>query len=165
MSPVIGHALVDGTAYLRLAGELRHDNVAALELLIEHWFGSEAPVPRALVIDLGAVDFLDSTALGLLAACLREARAHGLPQPLVFSTQADINALLRGLRFDEYCGIVERAGDAGPPVATLATSADDPAVQSSAATILRAHEALIELHEANRVAFQPVVDLFKAELR
>lgn len=162
MSPVIGHALVDGTAYLRLAGELRHDNVAALELLIEHWFGSEAPVPRALVIDLGAVDFLDSTALGLLAACLREARAAGLPRPLVFSTHPDINALLRGLRFDEACTLIEQRGDRALPQQALSA---DGLGHSDAQTILRAHEALIDLHDANRAAFQSVVDLFRSELR
>lgn len=165
MSAAIGHALVEGTAYLKLSGELRHDNVGALEMLVEHWFDSGASPPRAIVIDLGGVEFMDSTALGLLAACLREARAHGLPSPLVFSTHADINALLRGLRFDDYCTLIEHAGDAALPAGALAAVADDASTQSSAATILHAHEALIELHEANRVAFQPVVDLFRSELR
>lgn len=161
MSPAIGHALVDGTAYLKLAGELRHDNVAPLDSLIEIWFGSGQP-PQGLVIDLTSAEFMDSTALGLLAACLREARAAGLPRPLVFSTHPDINALLRGLRFDEACTLIEQRGDRALPQQALSA---DGLGHSDAQTILRAHEALIDLHDANRAAFQSVVDLFRSELR
>ena len=164
MTERIGYAIVDGIAYLRLAGELRHDNTGALDALLEQWFDRMQPPPQGLVVDLNEVGFMDSTAIGLLAAFAREARAHGLPRPTLFATHADILELLRGLRLDEVYTVVECATDSR--CSALALSEIDPAdaaAHASAAAILKAHEALVELNEANRIAFQPVVDLLRAD--
>jgi anti-anti-sigma factor len=165
MSERIGYAIVDGIGYLRLAGELRHDNIGAVDALLEHWFDGKQPAPQGLVIDLNDVSFMDSTAIGLLAAFAREARSHRLPRPTLFATHPDILDLLRSLRLDEVYRVVECATDSRCGALAL-TEIDtaDAAAHGTAAAILKAHEALVELNEANRIAFQPVVDLLRSEL-
>lgn len=166
MSERIGYAIVDGIGYLKLAGELRHDNIGALDALLEHWFASAQPPPQGLVIDLNDVSFMDSTAIGLLAAFAREARSHRLPRPTLFATHPDILDLLRSLRLDEVYRVVECATDSRCSALALSEiDAADAAAHGTAAAILKAHEALVELNEANRIAFQPVVDLLRSELR
>lgn len=167
MSDGVGCVVDDGVMFLKLRGELRHDNAGPLESLVEHCFEVERCLIRGAVIDLNDVSFLDSTAIGLLAAIARALQSRKLLPPSVFSTNAEINHLLRSLRLDRAFVLVEKATDGRqlsavpqfPPVA------DGDTEQCSAAAILRAHETLIELNEGNRAAFQPVVDLLRQQIR
>lgn len=165
MTDSIGYTINDGTGYLRLTGALRHDTAGALETLIDQWFGAGSVVVNAVVIDLNQASFMDSTVIGLLASIARELKAHGLPQATVFSTQPDINQLLRSLCLDQALMLVEQTTDGSAQringSGALAGSAD---AQCSAAAVLRAHEMLIGLNEGNRAAFQTVVDLLRGEL-
>ncbi|MEU8792693.1 STAS domain-containing protein [Streptomyces sp. NPDC048643] len=65
---------VDGIRVLALAGELDADNADALReaLSIE-----ESSTPPLTVLDLGAVTFLDSSAISVLALAHRDANAAG----------------------------------------------------------------------------------------
>lgn len=160
MNPQIQCAVADGVGYLRLGGELRYDNAGALEHLIEHWFGQDQALVSAVVVDLNQAEFMDSTAIGLLAAIARELMQRGLPPPTLFSTQTEINLLLRSLSLDEVFTLVEQS-TAPEHLAALDEGSDQPC---SGASILHAHRMLMDLTEANRIAFKPVVDLFREEL-
>jgi anti-sigma B factor antagonist len=61
--PVLGVEERDGAVIMRLTGELDLYNADELRTAIEH---ATASAPRRFVIDLAAVEFLDSTALGVL---------------------------------------------------------------------------------------------------
>jgi anti-anti-sigma factor len=162
MSASIGFAVHEGVGYLKLAGDLRHDIAGPLEVLIERWFEAPQGAIRAAVIDLNEAQFMDSTVIGLVAAIARELLARTLPAPTVFSTNVEINQLLASLRLDEVFTVVQQSTSGTPvdvPVLLL-----KPDAQCSAEAILKAHETLIELNEANRIAFQPVVDLLRSEL-
>ncbi len=161
MSGVIGYAAADGISYFKLGGELRHDSAAPLEALIEHLFENQPTAVRGVVIDLNDLHFMDSTVIGLLASIARTLMEHQLPPATVFSTAPEINALLRSLCLDEVFTLVEHATHqaSAPPLESIAATG-----QCTSAVILKAHEVLIELNEANRIAFQPVVDLFRAEI-
>ncbi|HWS26563.1 MAG TPA: STAS domain-containing protein, partial [Xanthomonadales bacterium] len=111
MSDAVGCVIDDAVVYLKLRGELRHDNAAPLESLIEHCFEEGHCSIRGAVIDLNDVSFLDSTAIGLLAAIARALQARKLPPPSVFSTNPEINQLLRSLRLDQAFVLVEKATD------------------------------------------------------
>ena len=159
MDVIIAEAQSAGVHFLKLGGELRHDNAAPLEQLIEGWFSADAVAVESVVIDLNELRFMDSTVIGLLACIVRELAERALPPATVFSTQPEINQLLHSLCLDDAVTLVE-AGSA--PGSTLSLAAvGDQMGQVSAASILRAHEQLIELNEANRAAFQPVVDLLR----
>ena len=161
MSGVIGYAVDDGVGYFKLGGELRHDSAAPLEALIERLFENQ-PSVRGVVIDLNELSFMDSTVIGLLASIARALMAHQLPPATIFSTSPEINELLRSLCLDEVFTLIDHPTDqtANP----LQLQNIDACGQCSPDAILKAHEVLIELNEANRIAFQPVVDLFRAEI-
>ena len=61
--PVIGVESRDGAVIIRLAGELDLYNVQDVRTALAEAIESE---PRRVVIDLAAVEFVDSTALGAL---------------------------------------------------------------------------------------------------
>jgi anti-sigma B factor antagonist len=61
--PVAGVEHADGLALVRLAGELDLYNAAAVR---EALFAAAAQEPERLVVDLTEVQFIDSTALGVL---------------------------------------------------------------------------------------------------
>ena len=67
--PVRAVETVDAAVVLRLAGELDLYNAEEIRSAIN---GAIATSPRRIVVDLGEVDFIDSTALGMLI----EARAR-----------------------------------------------------------------------------------------
>jgi len=61
--PVGGIERMDGAVVVRLVGELDLYNAPEVRLAL---LGVCAEQPKRLVVDLGEVDFLDSTALGVL---------------------------------------------------------------------------------------------------
>ncbi len=165
MTDAIGHAVAAGVGYLRLSGDLRHDTAGALEALIEQWFAGNPAAVDSVVIDLNQARFMDSTVIGLLANIARELQVHGLPKATVFSTQTDINQLLRCLCLDQVFTLVEQATNGSvTTIEQTAMAADGADAHCSASAILKAHEVLVELNEGNREAFQPVVDLLRGEL-
>jgi anti-anti-sigma factor len=164
MSATMQHALEDGIAYLKLGGELRHDNAGALEGLLEHWFDPRTADVHGVVIDLNEARFMDSTVIGLLATIARELDARGLPRATVFSTDPEINHLLRSLCLDEVFVLVEQATDRRPQGPLQMDVTEGDAAHCHPDAILAAHEVLVALNEANRIAFQPVVELLRADL-
>lgn len=163
MTAAIGQAEIDGTRFLKLSGELRHDNAAPLEALIDHWFAAEPAPFKSMVIDLTTLTFMDSTVIGLLAGIARELQERALPPATLFSTSRDINQLLHSLCLDEAFTLIDAAGEAGTPLPLSELPQASDQGQVSPASILKAHEQLMALNEANRSAFQPVVDLLRAE--
>jgi len=166
MSEAIGYALHQEVGYLKLSGELRHDSAAPLDALIERLFEPDRLDLSSVVIDLTEVTFMDSTVIGLLASIARALMARSLPAPTLFSTNSEINQLLTSLCLDQVFTIVDAATDRPlAPAQLRAVDGECEQRQCSSATILKAHEVLIEMNEANREAFQSVVDLFRDEVQ
>ena len=174
MKEAIVYAIQDGVCYLKLSGELRHDCAGPLDTLIERLFSMSTGFDglycqgstgefTAVVIDLNETSFMDSTVIGLLAGIARELLARDLPAPTVFSTNSEINQLLRSLCLDEVFTLIEQPTERSLASLALVQSSEGDG-QCSGAAILRAHEALVELNETNRVAFQSVISLFREQL-
>ena len=152
------------TRLLKLSGELRHDNAGALEDLIEQWFDHGDGAVNEVIIDLNDLTFMDSTVIGLLAAITRGLAEIDAGKPLVFSSGSEINALLRSLRLDEAMNLIDQP--AQTPAISLSDCQDSEShEQVSGPSILRAHELLMGMSEENREAFEPVVELLRANLR
>ena len=165
MSDAIGYAINDGVCFLKLSGELRHDSAGPLDNLIEVLFERDESAIGAVVIDLNDVTFMDSTVIGLLAGIARSLQSRSLPAPTLFSTNVEINQLLESLRLDEVFTIVTEPTDRPLAPGALHVVDDEASARHcSAAAILKAHEVLIEMNEANREAFHSVVELFREEV-
>ncbi len=76
--PVVGVEARDGAVIIRLAGEIDLYNVEDVRTALTAAIESE---PRRVVIDLTAVEFVDSTALGVLI----EARSQLGPDALLLA--------------------------------------------------------------------------------
>jgi anti-anti-sigma factor len=173
MDHSISYALHERLFYLRMQGELRYTQCNALDLLIEQVFAEHdtqsAPL-QGVVIDLSGASFMDSTIIGLLASIARGLQSRGLPRATVFVVDPEIRQLLTCLCLDQVFTLVtQTTAETLDPDALLALDPDTAAEASASesqtgAIILKAHEALIGINEANRPVFQPVVDLFREQL-
>ena len=84
--PVKEVSTTDGSVVVRLAGELDLHNAAVVrEALLE----SAGTAPERLVVDLGDVRFIDSTALGVLIGAVKRLRGRDGALTLV-NTDANI---------------------------------------------------------------------------
>jgi anti-sigma B factor antagonist len=105
--PVLAVDRRDGASIVRLAGELDLYNANDVR---EALFDACADHPERLVVDLGEVDFIDSTALGVLIEArtkLRNKRAFLLAAPRLETRRAlEISGL------DRHFGVHETVPEA-----------------------------------------------------
>lgn len=153
----------DDTCFFKLTGELRHTNAAAMDDMIDRLFRQRQLSCQRIVIDLNEATFMDSTHIGLLASLARHCRAQDLPMPLLFSTHPEINEQLTSLRLDTVFQLIAQPTDHAVDFTALADH--NPSEPEKAQMILQAHEALVDLSDSNRQAFEPVVELLRAQLK
>lgn len=151
------------TCFFKLCGELRYTNASGLDELIEQLFEQQQLGCQQVVIDLNNATFMDSTHVGLLASLARHCQQHNLPKPTLFSTQPAINELLTDLKLDQAFTIVKKDTQPCPELTIVPEQHKTELEQGQ--MILRAHQALIDLNDANRKAFAPVVDLLRTQLQ
>ena len=160
MEPKIRYAHAEHRCILQLAGEIRHPVSSVVDAIIGEFLkDEEAP---EFVIDLTNTTYIDSTNLGLIAKIARETWRRGLEQPVLVSTNADVNAVIDSMGFTHAFRIVQEHEATGAEL----HEAPIPAHCSDARTanrLLEAHEALIALDEKNRKTFQQVVDVLRQQ--
>jgi anti-anti-sigma factor len=161
-SPQILFANIDNCCYFKLCGELRYTNATGIDDLIERLFGAQISC-RQVVIDLNQATFIDSTYVGLLASLARYCQQQQLAKPTLFSTQTEINELLFSLCLDQAFQIIQQSTSVNADMTSIAAKVYSE--QQQGQMILRAHQALIDLNDKNKAAFQPVVNLLQQQLK
>lgn len=143
---------------LRVLGPLRYTNANAVDRFLDSLFRDESPA--TVCIDLNATTAIDSTGIGLLAKVANRLEGTGRSQPILFSANPDINALLSSVCLDDVCSIV----DALPVTLPMEPiPAARPTEAELAGTIAEAHRLLCELSADNRAQFRSVVEAFERE--
>lgn len=146
----------------KLSGDVRHTQSAGLDQFVRSLF-EEQKVCDEVMVDLSACRYLDSTSLGLLAMIARLfIKQNGRP-PSMLVTEKDILALISSMCLDKVFHLVQH-GPSDVQMAFSEVPSQRQDEQEHIATILRAHEELLSLDQANREVFQPVVDLMRQEL-
>lgn len=103
--PVVAIDLIDGAAVVRLAGELDLYNAEKVRTALG---GAAAGDPVRVVIDLSAVEFIDSTALGALVDAHRR-QPGGLR---IASPQDAIRRALHVSGIDRHLAVFDTVDDA-----------------------------------------------------
>ncbi|HEY8899806.1 MAG TPA: STAS domain-containing protein [Chthoniobacterales bacterium] len=120
---------------------------------------------REFVIDLAGCELMDSTFMGTLAGIALRLREIGSGHLTVLNPNTRNRSLLENLGLDHLFAFELPDGVSPAPqrVAqeTLSPPPADPSVQH--ATILSAHEALVEADPENEARFKDVLDLLKQE--
>ena len=123
------------------------------------------PELAGVVIDLTDVISIDSTALGLLVNIAAGVRKLGLDQPVIISTDANVNRTLEVTGFAQVFHIIEVLPDS--VVGSCRVHTELPSVDSNELEIgekvLTAHRILMQLNENNRNTFRPVVIALEKE--
>ncbi|WP_415888588.1 STAS domain-containing protein [Neptuniibacter sp. SY11_33] len=155
---LIYSALVEGRFVLKFVGDVRLTLCATLDCHLEQSLAD--PTVTEVLIDLTQAEGIDSTSLGLIAKLAIKAEYAGLDKPALVSTNSDITRILYTMGFDHIFVLLEEL----PPC--VEDLKELPLVQESVAEmqerIIAAHRILMDLNEANREAFQDLVNTLES---
>ena len=117
---------------------------------------------REFVIDLQNCPVMDSTFMGTLASIALRLRELGSGSLRVTKLNERNRDLLSNLGLDQLFDMTDGAADAPVPQTPLPDAPADKATQ--AATMLEAHEELVEANPANAAKFKDVLEYLKQDL-
>ena len=160
-APIHGRILVArqaGVYLMKFVGDVRVTLCTAVDSFLDTMFHDDEF--RSVVVDLSRTDGIDSTSLGVLAKLSIQAKNRYDYIPTLVSTNPDITRILMTMGFDDVFNIVEE------PIEHEAQLGELPMKESSEedvrARVLEAHRALMSLNEANREAFQDLVETLES---
>ena len=153
MTGSVLYAIQNDTCSVRMDGQLTYILGPRLDAFIT-WVSQQEHV-RNIVVDLTQADYLDSTALGLLARMANLLREQLNGRVLLISPKPDVTKILLGVCFDRVFSIV--TGASQPADVTTDIAELNTAEREYADVLLESHQALLEISEENRAAFQDVV--------
>ncbi len=161
-APRAFYGRVDQSPILVLTGHVRYVTVRALRAFIDELVAQEANDP--LVIDLRALEAIDSTGMGLLARLGRNTLQHGRRSVIVCSVR-DVMTCLRSAAFDKLFIIVENwPFDQEASVTEIPLESKDMQPAIMGRFILDAHRDLASLSEENQETFAGVIAALETEL-
>lgn len=150
----IYYAKRDATYVLKFVGEIRCTMGCALDEFLNRLFTRKDF--DGIAIDLSDTVTIDSTNLGLLAKIANFMHSRFHRKPLLISTNADVNAVLDSMGFDDVFEICRCDGSCRLNDAEL-LQIDEPSRGAMARTMLDAHHTLSNLNEYNRREFKSVI--------
>ena len=157
------HASSGPVHVLRYLGEVRYPMAPSLARFVDELL-QQASIP-AFVIDLSAVETIDSTNLGLLARLANRLRERGGPRATIIVDGGELPEVLQTMAFDEVFDIVREP----PPQAETVPTPEPVEIdeyldrQAVGQTVLEAHRNLMAMSEHNREVFEEVVAAFERQ--
>ncbi len=143
-----------GDNVIRMMGDVRLTLCISFDDFIERMF-EERPF-HSVIFDLREASCIDSTTLGLMAKIAITSRNLGYKNPLVLTSNPNINRLLETMGFNdifELCSSGDVPCQCISPLPELA--GDEEQVRQR---VLEAHKILMELNSANQNQFRALVD-------
>jgi len=164
-APRAFYGQVDATSVLRLTGPIRYVAAQALRQRVDELFRADARA--GVLVDLSAVDAIDSTAMGLLARIGRASLRRSARRAVLACPENDVAATLRAAAFDELFVMLEQY----PFDESATTLAELPLDRTSAPSlelgriVLDAHRDLASVSARNVEAYRDVIAALEADLR
>jgi anti-anti-sigma regulatory factor len=154
-------AVDQGRYILAFEDDVRVMLCASLDQCIERMFADSAFA--SVSIDLTQATGIDSTTLGLLAKLALRAELDYEMQPLLFSSNKDINYALSSMGLDDVFSIQHCEPDIESChhlLEELECDEDDEVDEDMMRKhVIEAHQALMDLNQNNRLKFQDLMDL------
>ena len=153
------HGSYEGVQVLRYQGIVRYTLCPALDALIQKRLKSGGL--RGFVVDLTAVDAIDSTNLGILARLTGMMRKRNLPKVTLVSNRPAINEVVEGMGLEKVFHMVSEI--AAEPAKMREVFGEISRDEDLPRLLIEAHRALMALNERNSDQFRDVVEAFEAE--
>ena len=148
------------TLIIKLIGDIRYTMSCSVDDFLEQWFSRENG--SDMLIDLSAVECIDSTSLGLLAKVANFMHTRFARKVTLISPNRDIAQLLDSVGFTAVFDIHQ---DGAFPVESMqCLHLIEPTKADLAKTMFEAHQVLSDLNEKNRETFKDVVDALRSKL-
>lgn len=157
----IEYAGLNGTHVFKLVGEVRAPSCCSLDHLLDKL--DQIPTVSGVVVDLTDADFMDSTALGVVAKLGLKIRDLYHLQPILLSTNTDLTTLANSMGLGQVFTLLNCRNTESCYLESLPdiqTSQDD-----MLHTVLDAHRTLMGLNANNRAMFEPLVKQLEREER
>lgn len=149
----------DGVYVLLFEGDVRLTLCSAVDGYIEKMF--QDPEFQSVVVDLSQTVGIDSTSLGVLAKLSIQAEKRHNFRPTLVSTRRDISRILHSMGFDDVFNIVEQPLKHEHQLGQLPRR--EISEEAMRQQVLDAHRTLMSMNEANREAFQDLVEALQTE--
>lgn len=151
-------AIHNGTYVLKFTGEVRAPMCATLDNFLERMFGDEEI--SSILIDLTQTEYIDSTALGLIAKAAVFLQMHNHRKPIILSTNKDVTRVLESMGFDQVfiilaCECHEECLNELPE--------SEPSEHEMMEKVISAHRVLMGLSEQNQATFKNLVEALELE--
>ena len=153
------HGSHEGVQVLRYQGVIRYTLCPALDAFIQERLKSEKL--RGFVVDLTAVDAIDSTNLGILARLTGRMQKRKLPKVTLVSNRPAINEVVEGMGLEKVFHMVSESGMELEEMREVPR--ETPGDEDVPRLLIESHRALMALNERNRDQFRDVVKAFEAE--
>jgi anti-anti-sigma factor len=156
-----GHILFashGGTYVLKFTGEIRASMCATLDNFLEKIFLD--PDIVGILIDLTQTEYVDSTALGLIAKTAVFLQLHNSRKPVILSTNPDISRILESMGFDQVFLILDCDCE---ELCLSELQEVEPSEQEMMTKVISAHRILMGLSEKNQQTFKSLVDVLEME--
>ena len=148
------------TLIIKLIGDIRYTMSCSVDDFLEQWFSRENG--GDMLVDLSAVECIDSTSLGLLAKVANFMHARFARKVALISPNQDITQLLDSVGFTAVFDIHQ---DGAFPVESMQRlHLLEPTKADLAKTMFEAHQVLSDMNEKNRETFKDVVDVLRSKL-
>jgi anti-anti-sigma factor len=146
-------ATVDQVPILKFIGDVR----VLMSSALDNYFSSlyEKPVLDKMIVDMTETYGIDSTALGLIAKMAIQLRNRFNVSPTIVSTNPDITRILRSMSIDRICNIVENMDSKEAEL--------DGTEETVRQKVIEAHQTLMALSDENKVEFQDLISVLKAD--
>lgn len=157
----IEYAGLNGTHVFKLVGQVRAPSCCSLDHLLDKLH--QLPEVTGVVVDLTDAEFMDSTALGVVAKLGLKIRDLYQIQPILLSTNTDLTTLANSMGLGQVFTLLNCRNTTACCLESLpetATTQDD-----MLHTVLDAHRTLISLNDSNRAMFEPLVKQLEREER
>ena len=148
----------DGVYLMKFVGDVRVTLCVTVDSFLDGMFHDQNF--NSVVVDLSRTEGIDSTSLGILAKLSIQAQARFGFIPTLVSTNPDITRLLKTMGFEDVFNIVEEPIEAGDQLGELPTRITSE--EDLRQRVLEAHRVLMSLNDANREAFQDLVETLEA---